>query len=159
DQVASKNAQKNALGELLDSYFGKENGGTTKNGAAPRTPSQQLPAVAKDGFRLTSRPVDETNNQKGVLDQSMIDSVLRVVRNRLDEISAEEDYEESLARRRSSAQPSKQQKPIPASGDVKERKPSDTTVNVEVVDDSPAAQSIQPQVPEDHGTQDAAAVE
>ncbi|KAJ2399984.1 hypothetical protein GGI23_002322, partial [Coemansia sp. RSA 2559] len=169
DEIASKQAQKNALGELLDAYFGNDVRNGAKNGAMP-TAASQPPADTKNG-PAAAHPVDnEESKQKkvpeqplaspwaplalrspAVVDQNMVDNVLRVVRNRLDEIGAEED-EESLARRRSSA--SKQLKQVPVPKEAKdERKPDDAgnNVHVDVFDESPA----QPAAPsQPHGADD-----
>ncbi|KAJ2657854.1 hypothetical protein IWW48_004318 [Coemansia sp. RSA 1200] len=182
DEVASKQAQKSALGDLLDTYFGPGgwHSGSTKSGAAAPAPAQQQQKQAAKTTRSPSpQTVNNSNNESKQIrapeqirafplslntkapvalhdvpsiDQGIIDNVLRVVRNRLDQIGAEED-DESLARRRSSAQqqPQKQQleqqqqpkRQVPApsgtgSNGFKERRKSsdsDNSIRVDVVDE------------------------
>ncbi|KAJ2510551.1 hypothetical protein GGI11_005444 [Coemansia sp. RSA 2049] len=192
DEVASKQAQKSALGDLLDTYFGPggwQSGGT-KSGAAAPTPAQQQ-QQQKQTAKAARSPSPPTGNGGSIseskqirapeqirafplslntkapvalhdvpsIDQGIIDSVLRVVRNRLDQIGAEED-DESLARRRSSAQQQQQQQqpkrqaPAPAdtgSSGLKERRKSgdsDNSIRVDMVHEPQTKEAELPREPE-----------
>ncbi|KAI9505865.1 hypothetical protein BX070DRAFT_220940 [Coemansia spiralis] len=153
DEAECKRAQKSALNNLLDMYFGggkedavSNNGNNSTKQPVATTPSADsaTPTVAANAPSAASSAVPAPSSSPPQLpaptqtslpfalrglhaDQNALDNVLRVVRNRLDEIGAEESAEEN---RQKIIRPDTEQK----SG--KDKKPSDANkVSVNVTEE------------------------
>ncbi|KAJ2760916.1 hypothetical protein H4S06_001481, partial [Coemansia sp. BCRC 34490] len=126
------------------------NGGSSSESKQTRAPEQ----IRAFPLSLNTKAPVALRDVPSIDQESIIDNVLRVVRNRLDQIGAEED-DESLARRRSSSAQQKRQVPAPpdtGSSRPKERRKSgdsDSSIRVDVVHEPPTKETELPRQPED----------